>query len=324
MRTSRVVVVSVRYNNTATRIQWNYLPPELRSAIEQRLGSEVVAAQSQDSGFTPGMASVLTCADGTKHFVKAASTKAQRMIADSYREEARKLRGLPADAPAPRLKWTIDADWVVLGIEYVAATLPRRPWRQSELTHCVEAIEALAQQMTPAPRGLDLAPFHEEYAHLPALWEAVITADPTRPHADEAATLAAGFAPVTSGTTLVHTDLRADNTLLTPDDRVLFCDWNWLTTGAPWLDLVMYLIVPSGDGIDVEKIVATSPLTRDVAPEHIDTLLALLAGYFLKSSNDPVPPTSPHLREAQARSAEATWGWLSARRRWPVNRDKRD
>ncbi|MEI2819550.1 MAG: hypothetical protein V9E81_04780 [Marmoricola sp.] len=116
--------MSVRYNNTATRIQWNYLPPELRSAIEQRLGSEVVAAQSQDSGFTPGMASVLTCADGTKHFVKAASTKAQRMIADSYREEARKLRGLPADAPAPRLKWTIDADWVVLGIEYVAATLP--------------------------------------------------------------------------------------------------------------------------------------------------------------------------------------------------------
>ena len=41
------------------------------------------------SGFTPGFASVLVCEDGSRHFVKAASVKAQRLFADSYREEAR-------------------------------------------------------------------------------------------------------------------------------------------------------------------------------------------------------------------------------------------
>ena len=50
---------------------------------------------SQGGGFTPGFASVLTCADGSKHFVKAASARAQRPFADSYREEARKLLVLP-------------------------------------------------------------------------------------------------------------------------------------------------------------------------------------------------------------------------------------
>ncbi len=70
---------------------------------------------------------MLTCEDGSRHFVKAASLKAQRMFAEAYREEARKLAALPEARPAPRLLWTHDADdWVVLGIEYVdvAAAAP--------------------------------------------------------------------------------------------------------------------------------------------------------------------------------------------------------
>ena len=55
------------------------------------------------------------------------------MFADSYREEARKLAALPADVPAPRLLWHLDDDWVVLGIEYVAARAPHRPWRADDL-----------------------------------------------------------------------------------------------------------------------------------------------------------------------------------------------
>ena len=64
----------------------------------------VVSAASQGGGFTPGFASVLTCEDGTKHFVKAASVKAQRLFAESYREEFRKLGALPEGTPAPRLR----------------------------------------------------------------------------------------------------------------------------------------------------------------------------------------------------------------------------
>ena len=75
--------------------------PRVRAAVAERCGSPVVAAASQDAGFTPGFASVLTCEDGSRHFVKAASVKAQRTVADAYREEARKLGALPAGAPPP-------------------------------------------------------------------------------------------------------------------------------------------------------------------------------------------------------------------------------
>src|SRR4249919_1164021 len=130
----------IPYGRTARRLEWPHLPPAVRSEIEQRCGSPVVTAESQGGGFTPGFASVLTCADGTRHFVKAASVVAQATFADSYRQEARKLAALPSSVPAPRLLWSHDDDWVVLGLEHVAGRLPQRPWRTSELEHCLAAV----------------------------------------------------------------------------------------------------------------------------------------------------------------------------------------
>ena len=120
----------IPHGRTARRLEWAHLPPTVRTAIEERCGAPVASAGSQNSGFTPGFASVLECEDGSRHFVKAASTKAQRMFAEAYREEARKLLALPAAAPAPRLLWSLDVDdWFVLSTEYVEARAPRRPWR---------------------------------------------------------------------------------------------------------------------------------------------------------------------------------------------------
>ena len=51
-------------------------------------------------------------------------------------------------------------------------------------------------------------------------------------------------------------------------------------------------------------------------PEHVDVVLALVMGYFLKSADDPVPPTSPYLRDAQRWQGEVCWDWLCERRGW--------
>jgi hypothetical protein len=287
----------------------------VRAGIEQRCGSAVVEAVSQDAGFTPGFASVLTCADGSRHFVKAASTAAQRMFAASYREEARKLAALPDSVPAPRLRWVMDGDWVVLGLEYVEARAPHRPWSPEDLDRCLDALEEVADLLTPVPGGLDLDPIEADLGDWPAFWDHVRT---TRdlPHADEAAALAASFAEVVAGDTLVHTDVRDDNVLLTPDGRALFCDWNWPVAGADWLDSLIMLIGPRGDGLDVERVIAERRLLRDVPADHVDRFLALVCGYFLKSADDPVPPTSPHIRDAQRWQGRVVWAWLTERRGW--------
>jgi hypothetical protein len=302
----------IPHGRTARRLEWTHLPPQTRAAIEERCGSPVVDAASQGGGFTPGFASVLTCADGSRHFVKAASTAAQRMFAASYREEARKLEALPEGIPAPRLLWTLDGDWMVLGLEYVEARAPRRPWRADELDRCLDALEEVADRLTPVPEGLALDPMAEEFGEWPAFWDEL----QHLPHADEAAALAASFAEVVGGETLVHTDVRDDNVLLTPDGRALFCDWNWPGRGASWLDSLFLLIGPRGDGLDVETVIAQRRLLRDVPPDHVDRVLALVAGYFLKSAADPVPPTSPYLRDVQRWQGDVVWAWLGERRGW--------
>jgi hypothetical protein len=305
------------HGRTARRVEWHFLPPALRREVEARLGSPVVEATSQRGGFTPGMASVLRCADGSRHFVKAASTTAQRAFAASYREEARKIAALPAGVPAPRLRWVQESgDWVVLCFEHVAARAPRRPWGHDDLAAALDLLETTAAALTPPPGALALDDAAGEFADFPGAWEYVRRILPDLPHREEAAALAARYREVVGGGTLVHTDVRDDNLLVRPDGSALLCDWNWPCVGAAWIDTVMLMIGPRGDGLDVDAVLARRPLTRDVPAEHVDILLALLAGYFSRQSDEPVPPTSPYLRAAQRWQAEVVWDWLCERRGW--------
>ena len=86
--------------------------------------------------------------------------------------------------------------------------------------------------------------------------------------------------------------------------------------GADWLDSLFMLIGPRGDGLDVEAVLAERRLLRDVPAEDIDLVLALICGYFLRSADEPVPPTSPYIRDAQRWQGEVVWDWLCERRGW--------
>jgi hypothetical protein len=303
---------------TARRLEWQHLPPALRDLVEQRCGSPVVRAHSQRSGFTPGFASVLECEDGSRHFVKAASLVAQRPFAEAYREEARKARALRDHVAATRLLWVHDADgWVALGFEHVEARPPHRPWTERDVAACLDALAASARALTPPTPGLELEDAVDDFAGWPALWERARTTY-VLPRGEEAAALAARYADVVRGDTVVHGDVRDDNLLLTDDGRVLLCDWNWPVRGAAWLDSLFLLIGPRGDGLDVEQLLATHPTFAGLDPESVDVVLALLTAYFLVHSDQPVPSSSPYLREHQLWQGEACWEWLCERRGWPT------
>jgi hypothetical protein len=304
----------VPFGRTARRLEWPHLPPHVRRLIERACGSPVISAESQTGGFTPGFASVLVCEDDSRHFVKAASTKAQRAFALAYREEARKLAALPDDAPAPRLLWQHDADdWVVLGTAYVDARAPRRPWRLPEL----EAAAAMLEQVAAIPAADRIGePIADDLADWFACWEHVRAARPGLPHLEDAVALASAYPEVTGGDALVHSDVRDDNVLLAADGRVLLCDWNWPRVGAAWLDTVQLMVGPRGDGLDVDALLARLPLTRDVPADDVDAFLALLVGYFWRHAAERVPPTSPYLRDFQRWQGDVVWEWLAERRGW--------
>ncbi|WP_435771085.1 hypothetical protein [Nocardioides sp. SYSU DS0651] len=300
----------IPHGRTARRLEWVHLPPYVRSLVEAHLGAPVTEAVSQGGGFTPGFASVLVCDDGSRHFVKAASVKAQRVFAESYREEARKLRLLPAEAPAPRLLWVEDdGEWVVLGIEHVAGRAPHRPWTADDLTAASAMALRAATVLTPAPEGVDRA--IDEFADWPDLWDRT-----SHPRRADLKALAAHHRDVLDGETLVHADVRDDNILIRADGTALLCDWNWPVVGAAWLDSLLLLVGPRGDGLDVEAHLAAHPLLSRVAADDVDVALALVLAFFWTSSLQQVPPTSPYIRRAQAWQRDVIDDWLAERRGW--------
>lgn len=310
-------VEPVPHGRTARRLEWAHLPPAVRALVEDRLGTPVVRAESQGSGFTPGFASRLTGQDGSRLFVKAASRKAQAPFAEAYAAEARMLASLPAEVPAPRLRWShTDELWVVLGFDCVDGRPPRRPWVETELLACLDALARTAEVTRPALAGLGLKPLTEELPALVSGWDHVARTDPGWPHLAEVRALVAEQAEHGPADAFVHSDARDDNFLVTGDGTALLCDWNWPALGPQWLDAVWLLVSAHGDGLDADALLAAHPLTGAADPDHVDGWLAMLCGLMLESRDRPVPPTSPYLRVHARWWSEAAWSWLAARRGW--------
>ncbi|PRX00697.1 UNVERIFIED_ORG: phosphotransferase family enzyme, partial [Actinomadura viridilutea] len=115
------------------------------------------------------------------------------------------------------------------------------------------------------------------------------------------------------GNTLSHTDLRADNILITAGG-VKVVDWAYAVASAPWTDLLLMLpSVAASSGIDPEPIWHAFPRSRDVPDDQANAVLAALAGDFLTQSLLPAPPNIPGLRQHQRAKGEAALRWLRTR-----------
>jgi len=315
-----VLPLTVPQTSTAIRPTWDELPGDVRALIAELCGADVVAAESMGSGFTPGFASRLRLADGRRAFVKAADDSTRQVFADSYREEIRKLEALPDTIPAPRLRWSHDADgWVILGFDDIDGRPPQRPWRPDQLGLVLATVDRTAEVLTPAPDTYAWSPLRGFLMEDLPNWDVAAEGDLPdwlRPRVPECRQLAELGDDAMAGNTIVHGDIRDDNILIDADDRVWICDWNWPLLGNPALDTIVVLASAHGDGVDADAWLPRSATTRDTDPDVVDGTLALIAGYFWVSSSQSAPETSPWLRVHQRWYAEATTDWLARRRGW--------
>lgn len=314
------------YGGTARRIGWDALPGAVRDVISAQVGGQPQAEASAGSGFTPGFAARVRGQDGC-WFVKAAGARETPFIAESYLTEARINRLLPAEVPAPRLRWSEQTDegWVVLGFDAVSGRMPRLPWRADELTAVLSAYAVAAEALTPAPEALVAAGLTQT-ADLEsdfAFWRKLAggSADASclppfvpRQWIEPLAELEAGWCAATAGESVLHNDLRADNVLIDVDGTAAICDWNWATLGPSWFDLTVLLADAGTDGHDVSTLLARHPAATGADPEQVDSALAGLAGFFVERGMQPDDDLSPHLRAHQRYSAHAVLRWLAERR----------
>ncbi|MFF7338426.1 aminoglycoside phosphotransferase family protein [Streptomyces sp. NPDC008163] len=301
------------------RRPWSALPAPVRAAVEDILGAPVTEARSQSGGFSPGVAARVRLADGGRAFVKAVSAEVNPDSPDMHRAEARVTASLPAHAPVPRLLGSYDdGTCVALVLEDIDGRQPRVPWDRAELDRVLTAVGDLALVLTPAPA--EVPAVAELKARMFTGWRTLHAAGgDARLHpwaADRLAELAeleSGWAGAAAGDTLAHSDLRADNILLT-GDRTVFVDWPHAVRAAPWFDLLVMLpCVAAQGGPDPDTTFTAHPLGRDADPGAVTAVLAAVAGYFAEHALRPDPPGLPTLRAFQAAQGTAALTWLRKR-----------
>lgn len=302
-----------------TRTLWEELPPRVRRAVEERLGSRVVEARSQRGGFSPGLAARLRTANGTRVFLKASCPELNPNTPDVQRREAHIAASLPAGAPVSRLLWVYDegeTGWVALVFVDVEGHLPAYPWQPSELERVVAAIAEMHEALTPCPLDLPGAGSRIEsslsgWAHLQGGEEGLDTW--SRRYRNLLVGLEREAPAAAAGETMIHLDLRADNILLT-GDSVVIVDWPGAAVGASWIDMVsMAPSVALEGGPEPEVFFAMHPAARAASPHQVSAVLAAFAGFFTFNAIQPSPLGLPTLRAFQAAQGEVARRWLATR-----------
>jgi hypothetical protein len=323
-------VSEVDYRRTSSRPAFDELPPEVREGIASVAGSAVdVAAPPVTTGFTGAYAGLLSLRDGRRVFAKAAGPAAPHAL-QAIPREARILDGLAGRVTAPRLVGSAAAgDWQLIVLEAIDGTMPGVPWtqRDADAAHAASlelaaldpaSVAALTTSSLAVDVGGDTAALAclDELARGARSWPDGIP--PLSPRqAAELARLGQLASVALVGDRLVHSDLRPDNMLITPSGRARIVDWNWVTRGPAWCDFVGLLPLMADQGLDVDRMMARSPLLDGVDGEAVDAFLAIIAGYMVDSCVHPMSPGSFNaIRNHQRLVARTFIALLAHRRGW--------
>jgi aminoglycoside phosphotransferase (APT) family kinase protein len=297
------------------RIDWAQLPIAIQERVQQLAGSEVRQAQSQTGGFSAGLASRVSFANGQRFFIKAVPTSSEGTY-ELYVREAEVLRTIPRNLPAAHLvdAFTVD-EWTVLVIEDVEGRHPERSATSPDTVHVLDSIAAL----TATPTDSALPHLSDEIVRDAGSWsrlEAEGLMATTTPwcvqNFDLLRTAAERVTTAVAGDRLIHADLRADNILIEPSGRARLIDWPWAAKGAGWEDALLYLL-----DLRVEDAAAeTSPLldhpvfASSSTDDHI-ALLSAVGGSWFEKCRLPAPEGMTTLRDFQRREAIAATDWTA-------------
>jgi hypothetical protein len=224
------------------------MPSHVRDWVADTLGSPVVEAHDQVGGMSPGCATRLLCADGTRAFVKAVGVDLNAMTPVLFRREAFVLGLIGShELWADLLASYDDGAWVALLLEDVEGRHPDLDddatmdllLRETERFGQVLA-ERVPDPPAPDPENGGLSDLRRQFLS----WaDAVARASEIPPELlpDWVRRDTATWEPLVRELTghdvrLVNFDIRSDNLLERPTGELVFLDWGGASVGPGWVD----------------------------------------------------------------------------------------
>ncbi|GAA1939579.1 phosphotransferase [Nocardioides hwasunensis] len=302
------------------RLAYDEVPAPVRDWVERTLGSAVVGTAEQVGGMSPGCATRLTCADGTRAFVKAVGAELNPDTPDLLRREVGVLQHLGEHGLWARLLASYDdGAWVALLIEDVEGRHPDFT-DPAELEAVLVGTDRLsaALQERGAPDGVDLV----DVGHRFRVWADSLAglpdAPPEVPVPDWLRDDPDGWAAVLREHAdrpmehVVHWDIRVDNLLRRPGGDVVFVDWGMAARGPAWADpLLVRLERMEEPWFDTS--IADSPALREVGDDVVTAFLAGFGAHLAERSVTAVDVNLPTLRDFRRTESRRMLGAVARR-----------
>ncbi len=292
------------------RLAYDAVPAAVRSWVEEQLGSPVVRTAEQVGGMSPGCATRLVCADGTRAFVKAVGAELNPDTPGLFRREIGVLDHLGEHELWARMLASYDdGAWVALLIEDVDGRHPDFG-DAAEVDEVLRAVDRLAvvlrERDVPSTVGLvDVAHVFAKWADSLADLADASDATPvpewlrTDPH-DWAAVLREHAARPMSQ--VVHWDIRVDNLLRRPGGEVVFVDWGVAARGPSWVDPLLARLERVEDRW-FDTSAASSPPLAEVGDEAVTAFLAGFGAHLAVRSVVAVDVNLPTLNDFRVRES---------------------
>jgi hypothetical protein len=286
------------------------IPPRVRDWVSETLGSPVVSWSEQTGGMSPGCATRVVTADGTRAFVKAVGSDLNPDSPALFRREIEALGLIGADPLwADLLGSYDDGHWVALLLQDVEgrhADLSDDREMETLLAATDRLGERLAQVPAPTrlatsfvgPGFVDAAEAFHRWADsvdlLPDLPEDLVP-DVVRRNAARCRALGTLLrAPRPGG--LAHWDIRNDNLLVRPDGSIVFVDWGACAVAPAWADPLLARL-ERVDSPWFDDHVASSPALTAAGDDVITGFLLGLGCHLAWRSTTAVDIGLPTLNE---------------------------
>lgn len=294
------------------RLTWEDLPQHVQDWVHDVMGASVISSASQSGGFSLGTADRLLFSDGRRAFLKAVNSKEQEFTAKLHAQEAVVLQSLPESAPVAGYIAHLNYDqWVAVLIEDIEGRHPHLTGETSELAAIFSALDEIAElDVSPA---LHLETTAESVANEIDAWDTLahqkfsaqnyahLENHPAYPEflalipelncraADYAIYVDRYLRPYLEGNSYNHTDIRADNILLTPENQAIIVDWPWACIGHPAADSAALVVdvLTQNPHRKIKDMVKLSRTLQLAPGNYLEANIVYAAGFYTWAAQFP-------------------------------------